>query len=105
MALGIVTEKFKVLISSETLILWFCNLLVTQYLSLGIKNYFSCLWSCFREVLKQQSDFQEVWIAHSARYGNMLFLDLEESKFTLEPIPCVDNSKPHLLNTPLIWTP
>lgn len=42
----------------------------------------SCLQSCFREVFKQQSEFQEVWIAHSARYGNMLFLDLEESKFT-----------------------
>ena len=30
----------------------------------------------------QQSEFQEVWIVHSARYGNMLFLDLEESKYT-----------------------
>ena len=56
-------------------------------------------------MFKQQSEFQEVWITHSARYGNMLFLDLEESKFTLAPIPCVDNSKHHLLNTSLIWTP
>lgn len=31
-----------------------------------------------KEVFKQQSTFQEVWIAHSVRYGNMLFLDLNE---------------------------
>lgn len=31
-----------------------------------------------KEVFKQKSDYQDVWIAHSSRYGNMLFLDLEE---------------------------
>jgi len=31
-----------------------------------------------KEVFRQQSQYQDVWIAHSARYGNMLFLDLEE---------------------------
>ena len=38
---------------------------------------------CPREVFKQKSDYQDVWIAHSSRYGNMLFLDLEESKLLI----------------------
>ena len=71
-------------------------------LNLGIEYHFSCLQHCFREVFKQQSEFQEVWIVHSARYGNMLFLDLEESKFTVESIPLVENSKVRNLTS---WIP
>lgn len=76
----------NVLIFSETLKLWCCDLLVSlgTWASVDIKNHSLslCLQSCSREVFKQQSTFQEVWIAHSVRYGNMLFLDLNESKFT-----------------------
>ena len=35
----------------------------------------------FREVLKGRTQYQDVWIVHSPQYGNMLFLDSEESRF------------------------
>ncbi|XP_068698270.1 spermine synthase-like isoform X1 [Montipora foliosa] len=31
-----------------------------------------------KSVFRQKSQYQDVWIAHSIRYGNMLFLDLHE---------------------------
>ena len=38
--------------------------------------------SCnYREVFRHKSQYQDIWIVHSNRFGNMLFLDLNESKW------------------------
>ena len=38
--------------------------------------------SCnYREVFRYKSQYQDIWIVHSNRFGNMLFLDLVESKW------------------------